>query len=325
MRLKIFGAALIGALLAALPARADDYPSRPITIMVPFPPGGSSDIVMRVVAHKVSESTGQTIIIENRPGAAGNVAAMAIKNAPPDGYLLMMGHTGTHAINPSLYTDLKFDPVKDFTPITALIAFNNILVVPVASPARIVAELVACAKTRPQGLSYGSQGVGTGGHLLGVLFAKHAGINLVHVPYRGIAPAVTDTVAGRMDMLFASYLSISGHVEGGRLRMLAIAGSQRHPRIPDVPTMPEAGYPDVQMQQWFGLFGPAGLPAPIVQKLNAEFVKALNSDEVKDKMLPQVVFVTPTTPEELGAMVKRDIVRLGQVVRESGAKPPNKE
>jgi tripartite-type tricarboxylate transporter receptor subunit TctC len=325
MRLKIFGAVLIGALLAALPARADDYPSRPITILVPFPPGGSSDIVMRVVAHKVSESTGQTIIIENRPGAAGNVAAMAIKNAPPDGYLLMMGHTGTHAINPALYTDLKFDPVKDFTPITALIAFNNILVVPVASPAKTVAELVAYAKTKPQGLSYGSQGVGTGGHLLGVLFAKHAGINLVHVPYRGIAPAVTDTVAGRMDMLFASYVSMGGHVEGGRLRMLAIAGTQRHPRIPDVPTMPEAGYPDVQMQQWFGLFGPAGLPAPIVQKLNSEFVNALQSDEVKDRMLPQVVFVTPTTPDELGAMVKRDIARLGQVVRESGAKPPDKE
>jgi tripartite-type tricarboxylate transporter receptor subunit TctC len=325
MRLNIFGAALIGALLAAMPARADDYPSRPITIIVPFPPGGSSDIVMRVVAHKVSESTGQTIIIENRPGAAGNVAAMAIKNAPPDGYLLMMGHTGTHAINPALYTDLKFDPVKDFTPITALIAFNNILVVPVASPVKTVAELVAYAKTKPQGLSYGSQGVGTGGHLLGVLLAKHAGINLVHVPYRGIAPAVTDTVAGRMDMLFASYVSIGGHVEAGRLRMLAIASTQRHPRIPDVPTMPEAGYPDVQMQQWFGLFGPAGLPAPIVQKLNSEFVKALNSDDVKDKMLPQVVFVTPTTPEELGAMVKRDMVRLGQVVRESGAKPPDQQ
>jgi tripartite-type tricarboxylate transporter receptor subunit TctC len=248
---------------------------------------------------------------------------MAIKNAPPDGYLLMMGHTGTHAINVTLYSDLKFDPVKDFTPITALIAFNNILVVPVASPAKTVAELVAYAKTRPQGLSYGSQGVGTGGHLLGVLFAKHAGINLVHVPYRGIAPAVTDTVAGRMDMLFSSYVSMGGHVEGGRLRMLAIASTQRHPRIPDVPTMPEAGYPDVQMQQWFGLFGPAGLPAPIVQKLNSEFVKALKSDDVKDKMLPQVVFVTPTTPEELGAMVKRDIVRLGAVVKESGAKPPD--
>jgi tripartite-type tricarboxylate transporter receptor subunit TctC len=311
------------ALLAAVPGRADDYPSRPITVIVPFPPGGSSDIVMRLVAHKAAESMKQTIIIENRPGAAGNVAAMAIKNAPPDGYLLMMGHTGTHAMNSALYNDLKFDPVKDFQPITALISFNNILVVPAASPAKSVAELVALAKTKPEGLSYGSQGVGTGGHLLGELFAKHAGIKLVHVPYRGIAPAVTDTVAGRMDLLFASYVSIGGHAEAGRLRMLGIASTERHPRIPDVPTMPELGYPDVQMQQWFGLFGPAGLPAPITAKLNAEFVKALRSDEVKDKMLPQVVFVIPGTPEELGAIVKRDLVRLGKVVRESGAKAPD--
>ena len=313
----------VAVAFTALPARADDYPSRPITIVVPFPPGGSSDIVMRLVAHKVSESTKQTIIIENRPGAAGNVAAVAIKNAPPDGYLLMMGHTGTHAINASLYTDLKFDPVKDFQPITALISFNNILVVPAASPAKSVADLVALAKTKPEGLSYGSQGVGTGGHLLGVLFAKHAGINLLHVPYRGIAPAVTDTVAGRVDLLFASYVSIGGHAEAGRLRMLGIASTERHPKIPDVPTMGEAGYPDVQMQQWFGLFAPAGTPRPIVDKLNAEFVKALQSDEVKNKMLPQVVFVTPTTPEQLGDMVKRDIVRLGQVVKESGAKAPD--
>ena len=307
----------------ASPAHADDYPSRPITIIVPFPPGGSSDIVMRLVANKAAETLKQPIVIENRSGAAGNVAAVAIKNAPPDGYLLMMGHTGTHAINPTLYGDLKFDPVKDFTPITGLLSFNNILVVPAASPAKSVAELVAYAKTRPEGLSYGSQGVGTGGHLLGVLLAKHAGINLVHVPYRGIAPAVTDTVAGRMDLLFAAYLSGGPHVEGGRLRMLAIAGTQRHPRLPDLPTMPEAGYPEVQMQQWFGLFAPAGTPAPIVQKLNAEFVKALRSDEVKDKVLPQVAFVVPTTPEELGALVARDLVRLGQVVKESGAKAPD--
>jgi tripartite-type tricarboxylate transporter receptor subunit TctC len=324
MRLKVFGAALLGALLmAAMPARADDYPSRPITVIVPFPPGGSSDIVMRLVASKVAESIKQPIIIENRSGAAGNVAAMAIKNAASDGYLLMMGHTGTHAMNSALYKDLKFDPVKDFQPITALISFNNILVVPAASPAKSVAELVALAKTRPEGLSYGSQGVGTGGHLLGELFAKHAGIKLVHVPYRGIAPAVTDTVAGRMDLLFASYVSIGPHAETGALRMLAIASTDRHPRIPDVPTMPEAGFPDVQMQQWFGLFGPAGLPAPIVAKLNAEFVKSLRGDEVKDKMLPQVVFVIPGTPEELGAIVARDLVRLGQVVRESGAKAPD--
>jgi tripartite-type tricarboxylate transporter receptor subunit TctC len=196
-------------------------------------------------------------------------------------------------------------------------------VVPAASPAKSAADLVALAKTKPDGLSYGSQGVGTGGHLLGVLFAKQAGINLVHVPYRGIAPAVTDTVAGRMDMLFASYVSFGGHLEGGRLRMLAIASTERHPKIADVPTMSEAGYPDVQMQQWFGLFAPTGTPMPIVQKLNDEFVKALKSDEVQDKMLPQVVFVTPSTPDELGAMVKRDIARLGRVVKESGAKAPD--
>jgi tripartite-type tricarboxylate transporter receptor subunit TctC len=315
-----------GVVLAIIPAPAHaDYPERAITVIVPFPPGGGSDIVMRLVAAKVAESIGKPVVIENRPGAAGNVAALAIKNAPPDGYLLMLGHTGTHAINPSLYADLKFDPVKDFSPITALTAFNNILVVPAASPAKSVADLVTLAKSKPDGLAYGSQGVGTGGHLLGVLFAKHAGIKLVHVPYRGIAPAVTDTVAGRMDLLFSSYISAGPNVEAGKLRMLAIAGAARHPRIPQIPTMAEAGYADVQMQQWFALFGPAGLPAPIVQKLNAEFVRALEADEVKSSLTLQGAFVTPTTPQELAAMVTRDMARLGQIVRESGAKAPDQK
>jgi tripartite-type tricarboxylate transporter receptor subunit TctC len=319
---RVLAAACWGVLVAAVvgaPAAADEFPSRPITILVPFAPGGSSDIVMRLVAQKVSQSIKQPIVIDNRPGGSGNVAAMAIKNATPDGYLLMMGHTGTHALNSALYTDLKFDPVKDFQPITALISFNNILVVPAASEARSVAELIALAKSRPEGLSYGSQGVGTGGHLLGELLAKHSGAKLVHVPYRGIAPAVTDTVAGRMDMLFSSYISAAGYIESGLLRMLAVAGNQRHPRIADIPTMPEAGYPDVQMQQWFALFAPAGTPGPVVRKLNAEFIKALQSDDVKNNVLPQVAFVIPGTPEDLAAMVARDLVRLGKVVKESGA------
>ncbi|MCC6778821.1 MAG: tripartite tricarboxylate transporter substrate binding protein [Hyphomicrobiales bacterium] len=311
-------------LLGTHPAwsQPDAFPLRPITVLVPFPPGGSSDIVMRLLAQKVAESVHQPVIIDNRPGGAGNVAAMTVKQAPPDGYLLMMGHTGTHAINPSLYGDLKFDPTRDFQPITALISFNNILVVPAASPARSVADLVALARTRPEGLSYGSQGVGTGGHLLGELLARHAGVKLVHVPYRGIAPAVTDTVAGRMDMLFSSYISAAGHIEAGRLRMLAIAGGERHPRIPDVPTMAEAGFPDVQMQQWFGLFAPAQTPSAIVRKLNAEFVNALESEDVRSKVLPQVAVVIPGTPEALAAIVARDLVRLGKVVRESGASVP---
>jgi tripartite-type tricarboxylate transporter receptor subunit TctC len=321
--LVALGLAVLAVMALGTNARSDEFPERAITVIVPFPPGGSSDIVMRLLAQKVSESLKQPIIIDNRPGGAGNLAAMVIKNAPPDGYLLMLGHTGTHAINPSLYRDLPFDPVHDFQPVVPLIAFNNILVVPRASPAKSVSELVALAKTRPDGLNYGSQGVGTGGHLLGELLAKHAGVKLVHVPYRGIAPAVLDTVAGRMDFLFSSYLSAAGHIESGELRMLAIAGSQRHPRIAEVPTMAEAGYPDVEMQQWFGLFAPAGTPMSVVRKLNAEFVEALRSDEVKDKVLPQVAFVIPGTPEDLAAMVARDMVKLGDVVRESGATAPD--
>jgi tripartite-type tricarboxylate transporter receptor subunit TctC len=318
-------ASLLGAvLLATLPAatnavRADEFPVRPITVLVPFAPGGSSDIVMRLIAQKVSESVRQPIVIENRPGAAGNVAALAIKNAPPDGYVLMMGHTGTHAVNPSLYRDLKFDPVKDFQPITALIAFNNILVVPAASPARSVADLVALAKSKPDGLNYGSQGVGTGGHLLGEMLARQSGAKFVHVPYRGIAPAVTDTVAGRMDLLFSSYISAAGHIESGRLHMLAIAGSERHPGIAQVPTMAEAGFPDVQMQQWFGLFAPAGLAAPVLGKLNAEFVKALQHEDVRSTLVQQLATIIAGTPRDFAAIIARDIVRLGQVVRDSGA------
>ena len=300
-------------------ARADEFPSRPITVLVPFAPGGSSDIVMRLIAQKTAESFRQPVVIENRPGAAGNVAALAVKNAAPDGYLLLMGHTGTHAVNPSLYRDLKFDPVKDFQPITALIAFNNILVVPAASPARSVSDLVALAKSKPDGLSYGSQGVGTGGHLLGEMLARQSGARFVHVPYRGIAPAVTDTVAGRMDLLFCSYISAAGHIESGRLRMLAIAGSERHPGIPQVPTMSEAGFPEVQMQQWFGLFAPAGTPPAVVARLNAGFVKALHHEEVRNSLVQQLATVIAASPDAFAALIARDIARLGQVVKDSGA------
>lgn len=304
------------------PAHAQtDYPSRPITIIVPFAPGGSSDVVMRLLAKQVSESLKQTIVIENRPGGAGNVAALAVKNAPKDGYLLMLGHTGSHAINATLYPDLKFDPVKDFSAIAPLVSFNNFLIVPAESPAKSAKELVAIAKSKPDGLTYASQGVGTGGHLLGVLLAKQAGIKLVHVPYRGVAPAVTDMVAGRVDMMFSSYLTAGPHIKSGKLRLFAIAGAKQHPSFLDVPTMGTAGFPGVEMDQWFGLFGPAGMPAAVINKLNMEFVKALESDEIKNSLLPQGSIVIPGTSQELAAMVARDIVRLGQVVKDSGAKP----
>jgi tripartite-type tricarboxylate transporter receptor subunit TctC len=320
-------AALAGSVLvtvaASTPAagQADSFPTRAITLLVPFAAGGSSDVVMRLVSKKASEGLKQTIVIDNRPGGGGNVAAIAVKNAPPDGHTLMMGHTGTHAINATLYANLGFDPARAFAPITPLISFNNLLTVPESSPAKSAKDLVALAKSKPEGLSYGSQGVGTGGHLLGVILAKQTGANLVHVPYRGVAPAVTDLIAGRMDMMFAAYLSTKPHVESGKLRMLAIAGAQRHPAIPDVPTMGEAGFPGVEMEQWFGLFAPAGTPAPVIRRLNEEFVKALQSDEVKDILRPQGSTIIAGTPDDLAAMIARDIVRLGQVVKDSGATP----
>jgi len=324
--IRLSAAFMVGLSLAAslvAPGAAEDvFPSRPVTVIVPFPPGGSSDIVMRIVSQKASEILKQTVVIENRPGGAGNVAAVVIKHAPPDGYLLMMGHTGTHAINPSLYTNLNFDPVRDFQPVVPLISFNNILLVPVDSPAKSVKDLVALAKTKREGLSYGSQGIGTGGHLLGELLSKNAGIKLLHVPYRGIAPAVTDAVAGRVDMIFSSYISSAGYIESGKLRMLATSGTARHPRIPDVPTMAEAGYPDVHMEQWFGLFAPPGTPRDVVAKLNAAYVAALSSEAVKERLLPQVATLIPGSPEDLEAMMKRDIVRLGKVVKDSGAQVP---
>ena len=320
--LAVLGVSALLATVAAVSAEAQsDYPSRAITLLVPFAAGGSSDVVMRLVSAKVSESIKQTIIIENRPGGGGNVAALALKNAPSDGYTLMMGHTGTHAINATLYPDLKFDPIKDFQPITALISFNNILLVPEASPAKTAVELVAFAKTKPDGLTYGSQGVGTGGHLLGVILAKQTGIKLVHVPYRGVAPAVTDMVAGRVDMMFSSYLTASPHIKSGKLRMLGLAGARRHPLIPEVPTMAEAGFAGVEMEQWFGLFAPAGTSDPIVRRLNREFVAALQSDEVNKTLLPQGSIIIPGTPEDLAARIERDVVALGKVVKDSGATP----
>jgi tripartite-type tricarboxylate transporter receptor subunit TctC len=324
-KVRSFGVAVLCGLAwltqASVIARADDYPSRPITLIVPFAPGGSSDVVMRLVSKRVSESLKQTIVIENRPGGSGNVAALAVKNAPKDGYTLMMGHTGSHAINATLYPDLKFDPRNDFSPITPLISFNNILIVNQGSSAKSAKELVALAKSKPEGLTYASQGVGTGGHLLGVILAKQVGVKLLHVPYRGVAPAVTDMVAGRVDLMFSSYVTAGPHIQDGKLRMLAIAGAKRHPRFPNLPTMSEAGFPGVEMEQWFGLFGPAGLPETVIRKLNVEFVKALESDEVKNTLMPQGSVIIPGTPQDLAAMVARDIARLGQVVKESGAKP----
>jgi tripartite-type tricarboxylate transporter receptor subunit TctC len=240
--------AVIVTMWLALPlssalAQQDYFPSRPISIVIPFTPGGSADVLMRLVGQKLSESVKQPVLLDNRPGGGGNVGALAVKLAPPDGYTLFMAHTGTHAINVALYPDLKFDPIKDFQPITPLISFPSILVVPATSSAKTFGELVSRAKTKPGGLSYASRGIGSSGHLLGEMFARDAGVTMVHVPYRGVVPAITDLIAGRVDFLFSSPISAFAYVQDGRLRALGITGEARSSIFPVLPSWRNSDFP----------------------------------------------------------------------------------
>lgn len=300
------------------PATAQDkFPSRAITVILPLPPGGSADPVMRVVAKKVSDSINQTIVVDNRPGGGGNLATKLVQQAAPNGYTLIMGNTSTHAVNVSLYTDPGFDPIKDFQPITVLVALPTILVVPAESPAKTVKELAELAKTKPGGLSYGSQGVGSGGHLLGEMMQRAIGTPMVHVPYRGAAPAVQDLVAGRVDLAFASYLSAGQFVQEGKLRILGVTALKRSAVTPDVPTMAEAGFPGLEYELWYGMLAPAGTPAPVVKFLHEEFTKAARSEEVVKLVTPQGAEVVANTPEQFAALIASDMARLGKIIRDA--------
>ena len=308
-------------LAATLPASAqsDSYPSRPITIIVPFPPGGSSDTVTRIVAQKLADNLKTSVVIDNRGGGGGVPAAIAAKQTTPDGYTLFLANNGLFAIMPAM-TPINFDPVKDFQPITPLFAFPSVLVVPEASPARNVKDLVAMAKSKPGGLNFGSQGVGSGGHVLGEMLRLNSGAPFTHVPYRGAGPAVTDLAAGNIDLLFSSYVSAIGQVQGGKLRVLGWTATKRSPAIPDVPTMTEAGFPGTELEVWQGIVAPLGTPEPIVRKLNEEFVKAAKSPEVMSKVAPQGVEMSTLSPEDFGKLIASDFDHLGKIVRNAGIK-----
>jgi tripartite-type tricarboxylate transporter receptor subunit TctC len=312
--------ALLSAALFWGAAAAQTFPSRPVTLVVPFPPGGVTDPVARFVGQKVSESMGQQVVVENKPGAGGLIGAETVKRAPADGYTLFMGHAGTHAVNPSLYSKLPYDPVKDFAPITLMISTSHILVVPGDSPAKSVPDLIALAKSRPNGLVYASQSIGAGGHLLGEMLKIRTGANLHHVPYKGSAPAIQDILAGRVDLFFDTPITSGPHVREGKLKILASASSRRLRWFPDAPTMAEAGYPGIELDFWFGLFAPAGTPQPALRKLHEEFVKALKNPEVVKRFTDQGLDVVTNTPEEFAALIAADTARLGKIVRDSGAR-----
>jgi tripartite-type tricarboxylate transporter receptor subunit TctC len=303
------------------PASAQsDFPSRPITIIVPFPPGGSSDVITRIVAQKVADNLKINVVIDNRGGGGGAPGAIAAKQAAPDGYTLLLANNGLFAILPALTPGINFDPIKDYQPITPIVTFPSVLVVPDALPARSVKDLVALAKTKAGGLNFASQGVGSGGHILGEMLRLKSGAPFTHVPYRGAGTAVSDLAAGNVDLLFSSYVSAIGQVQAGKLRVLGWTATKRAPAIPDVPTMAEAGFPGTELEIWHGIVAPAGTPEAIVRKLNEEFVKAAKSPDVLSKVAPQAVEMSTLSPAEFAKLIATDIDVLGKVIRDAGIK-----
>jgi tripartite-type tricarboxylate transporter receptor subunit TctC len=308
------------AAMAPASAQTDTFASKTVTIMVPFPPGGTSDVVTRVIAAKVADSLKATVVIDNRSGGGGVVAAIATKQAVPDGTTLFLANNGLFAVTPAISADVRFDPVKDFQPITPLVLFPSVLIVPASSPAHTLKELVEYGKSKPSGLSFASQGIGSGGQIMGELLRLKTGLRMVHVPYRGAGPATQDVAGGNIDMLFTSYVSAAGQIQGGKVRVIAFTGRNRSPILPDVPTAAEQGFAGIEMDVWHGVVAPAGTPPAIVQHLNAEFVKAAQSPDVVKMVAAQAADILTSTPEEFARLIAKDIDRLGGAVRAAGIK-----
>jgi tripartite-type tricarboxylate transporter receptor subunit TctC len=299
-------------------ASAQNFPSRAVTIMVPFQTGGVADVAIRIIAQKVTENVKQPVVIDNRPGAGGIIAAEVVLKAPPDGYTLILGSTGTHAVSTALNPKLPYDPFKDFLPITLLVSTNNVLVVHSASPFRSVADIVAAARTEPGGLTFASQGIGSGGHLLGEMLKARTGVPLVHALYRGSASAMTDVVSGRVDIFFDALTTAVPLIRDGKLRALAVTSPARSPFLPDVPTMGEAGFPGVESESWFGLFAAAGTATTTIDALNREFVRAIRDADVSKRIIDRQLDIIAGTRAEFAARMKADAERLGKVVHDAG-------
>jgi tripartite-type tricarboxylate transporter receptor subunit TctC len=309
------------ASLAAAPrAFAQGYPQRPISLIVPWAPGGSTDILARIVGQHLHQSMGQPIVIENRTGAAGNIGTQAVARAAPDGYTILFNTMSVHTMNHALFATMPFDGVKDFSPITLLAYVTNTMVVHPSIPSNTVAEFIAYAKANPGKIAYASSGPGSTNHLCAAMLEKMAGIEMLHVPYRGGAPAVADTVAGQVQLFFTAGTQSLEHVRAGRLKLLAVTEAKRSPFLPEVPTVAET-VPGYEMTVWYGAFGPPGMPKEIVTRLNAEIARALFLPEVKGRMDAIAVEVASSSPEELGARMRRDADKWGGIIKSIGITP----
>jgi tripartite-type tricarboxylate transporter receptor subunit TctC len=310
----------LAAGLAVKPAAAQAaYPSKPITIIVPFAAGGTTDILARVVGQALTKELGQSVVIDNRAGAGGNIGGQAAAKAAPDGYTLFMGTVGTHAINAALYKSMPFDPVKDFAPLTRVAMVPNLLVANPSQPFKTVKELIAYAKANPGKLNFGSSGNGSSIHLSGELFKAMAKVDMVHVPYKGSAPAVTDLLGNQIAIMFDNMPSAIQHVRSGRLRAIAVTTAKRSPELPDVPTIAEAGVPGYEATSWFGMFAPAATPPAVLAKLNTALVKVLAEPEVKKKIAEQGAEPYSEKPAQFAEFIRKESVKWGKVVKDSGA------
>lgn len=320
MRMRLFGLTIALALTAGRPINptlADDYPSHPIRLIVPFAAGGAADAVARIVSKRVGDALGQTVVVENRGGGGGIIAAELVKNSNADGYTLLLGQSGPISINPAIYANLAYDPQKDFVPVTMTTSYPYILVVNPSLGVKTVAELVALAKSKPGALNYGTAGVGASNHLVTELFDSKAGIKMTHIPYRGTSLAVADLIAGQVQVVFADPVSALAQVSAGKLTALAVTSKDRSPVAPNLPTIAESGYPGFDAIAWHGIMAPARTPQAIVDRLNIEIVKALKDPEVVKPIEAEAIQVVGSSPQEFADFIKRDIVLWNSVAHEA--------
>jgi tripartite-type tricarboxylate transporter receptor subunit TctC len=309
--------AVQAALAFAQPA--DPYPSRPVRLILPFPPGGGTDILGRLIADRLAASLGQPVVVENRGGAGGNLGAEAAARAAPDGYTLLLA-APTLAISPSLYSKLAYDPQRDFAPVSLVASVPNVMITHPSVPARTLQEFIALAKAKPGAMNFGSGGTGTSNHLGGELFNIVAGVNLVHVPYKGVNLAMNDVLAGNVQLVLIGIPAAAPNIKSGKLRALAVLARERSAALPEVPTAAEAGLPDFDVTTWYGVLAPAGTPRPIVMRLNGELVRIMHSPELKERLASMATDPRTSTPEEFAAYLKQETVKWAEIVRKAGIK-----
>ena len=298
---------------------AQPYPAKPIKVIVPFPAGGIADLYARIIGARVTESWKQPVLIENRPGAGGNIAADAVAKSPPDGYTLVMGAIGPHAVNVSLFSKMPYDPVRDFAPIALVLEAEGLLVVHPSVPAQSVLDLIAYGRAHPGRLTFASAGMGTASHLAGELFKTMAHVEMTHVPYKGNVPAITDLLAGQTSLLFATMPTVLPHAKAGKLRAIATIGAVRSAAAPELPTVAES-LPGFEVNNWIGLFAPAGTPADIVRRWNGEVMRIMKSPDIQARLPAEGARFSPNTPEQFGEFVKAEIAKWAPVVKASGAR-----